>query len=80
MVSSRKKRPLSWEKSGYRKKTICERCGFRAKNQIQLDVFHVDGSLLNNKTNNLKTICANCQRLFGVTEKQWRLGDLVPDF
>ena len=80
MVSSKKKRPLSWEKSGYKKKLVCERCGYRAKSPIQLDVFHIDGSLLNNKPNNLKTICANCQRLFGVVEKNWRIGDLVPDF
>jgi ribosomal protein S14 len=80
MVNSKKKRPLSWEKSGYKKKAICERCGFRSKNPIQLDVFHIDGSLINSKPTNLKTICANCQRLFGVVEKTWKTGDLVPDF
>ena len=41
---------------------------------------YIDGDLLNTKYNNLKTVCANCQRLFGSVEKSWKIGDLVPDF
>jgi len=80
LKNSPKKRPLSWEKSGYTKKLVCDRCGYRAKSASQLDVFHIDGDLLNTKYNNLKTVCANCQRLFGSVEKSWKIGDLVPDF
>jgi hypothetical protein len=44
-----------------------------------LDVFFVDGNLRNTADANLKTICANCQRLSGVRRLGWRMGDLVAD-
>ena len=28
----------SWVKSGYRKKSICEKCGFKSKHPAQMDV------------------------------------------
>jgi hypothetical protein len=52
------------ERSGYRKRKMCELCGFKAQDKIQLDV---------------KTVCANCQRLGGVRKLGWRVGDLVAD-
>ena len=79
MVNSDKKRPLHWERSGYKKKLICDRCGYRAKNPIQLDVYHIDGDLRNCKLTNLKSVCANCQRVFGSLEHSWKTGDLIPD-
>ena len=54
-------------------------CGFRAQQQSQLDVFFVDGNLRNTNYTNLKTVCANCQRLQGVRRLGWRVGDLVAD-
>jgi hypothetical protein len=30
--------------------------------------------------NNLKTICANCQRIMQKQGSRWKQGDLVPDF
>ena len=67
------------ERSGYRKRKMCELCGFKAQDKIQLDVYFVDGNLRNVKESNLKTVCANCQRLGGVRKLGWRVGDLVAD-
>jgi predicted HNH restriction endonuclease len=43
-------------------------------------VFHIDGNLDNCRPSNLKTICANCQRILHKEGVKWRQGDLVPDF
>ena len=67
------------QRSGYRKKKKCELCGFRATNPIQLDVLFIDGNLRNTAHVNLKTVCANCQRLSSVRRLGWRVGDLVAD-
>ena len=67
------------QRSGYKKKRKCELCGFKAQNQAQLDVYFIDGNLRNTATSNLKTVCANCQRLQGVRRLGWRVGDLVAD-
>ena len=67
------------QRSGYKKKTKCELCGFRAQESEQLDVLFVDGNLRNTNTANLKTVCANCQRLTGTRRLGWRTGDLIAD-
>ena len=67
------------QRSGYKKRRKCELCGFKAQNQSQLDVLFVDGNLRNTANTNLKTVCANCQRLQGVRRLGWRVGDLVAD-
>jgi hypothetical protein len=67
------------QRSGYKKKKKCELCGFKATNTVQLDVLFIDGNLRNTAVTNLKTVCANCQRLQGVKRLGWRLGDLVAD-
>lgn len=72
-------RPL-WQLHGYKKKTLCDKCGFQSKHQEQFNVYHLDGDLKNCKYNNLKTICANCQRILQKEGSQWKQGDLVPDF
>jgi hypothetical protein len=67
------------QRSGYKKKKKCELCGFKAQQSDQLDVFFVDGSMRNTTATNLKTVCANCQRLGSVRRLGWRIGDLVAD-
>ena len=67
------------QRSGYRKKSKCELCGFKAQTQLQLDVLFVDGNLRNTNNTNLKTVCANCQRLTSVKRLGWKIGDLVAD-
>ena len=67
------------QRSGYKKRRKCELCGCKAQDQSQLDVFFVDGNLRNVNETNLKTVCANCQRLGGVRRLGWRVGDLIAD-
>jgi len=67
------------QRSGYRKKSGCELCGFKAREALQLDVLFVDGNKNNTNTTNLKTVCANCQRLASVKQLRWTVGDLEVD-
>ena len=64
---------------GYEKKDKCEKCGYSSKHKEQFNVFYIDGNLQNTTPNNLKTICANCQRIMTMEEFKWRQGDLMPD-
>jgi hypothetical protein len=69
-----------WQLSGYKKKTVCEKCNFISTHEEQFNVFHIDGDLNNCRPNNLKTICANCQRILQKEGVRWKQGDLIPDF
>lgn len=70
---------LRWQLDGYKKKAICDLCGFRAKYSAQLQVFHCDGNLSNSSLRNLKTICQNCVIEVKKSEQHWQAGDLEPD-
>jgi hypothetical protein len=81
-IRKKKKLPAQtprWESNGYKKKTQCDMCGFRARYAAQLRVFHVDGNLNNGAIRNLKTICLNCQIVADKDDLIWRPGDLSPD-
>lgn len=52
------------------KKKFCEICGFVAKDKCQLDVIYIDNNTKNKTDNNLKTVCANCNRLNKKVAKQ----------
>jgi len=69
-----------WKRAGYKKKDQCDKCGFKSKSLEIFNVFYVDGDLNNNRPNNLKTICANCQRVLHKEGVRWTQGDLTPDF
>lgn len=69
-----------WKKAGYQKKLTCDRCGFNSKYQEQFNVFYVDGNPKNCRYTNLKSVCANCQRILHKLKLTWKQGDLVPDF
>ena len=69
-----------WALSGYKKKAACDKCGFISKYQEQFNVYHVDGDLTNCRFTNLKTVCANCQRILQKSDGKWKQGDLRPDF
>ena len=75
---SKETRPL-WALHGYKKKAVCEKCNFTSKYSEQFDVFYIDGNLNNHRATNLKTVCANCQRILHKEGVKWRQGDLVPD-
>jgi hypothetical protein len=68
-----------WQHAGYKLKNICDKCGFKSLHKEVFAVFHIDGDLNNCKHTNLKTVCANCQRILHKEGIQWRQGDLVPD-
>jgi len=69
-----------WELAGYKKKTVCDRCNYTSKYSEQFNIFYIDGSLTNCKYSNLKTVCANCQRILHKLKLSWKQGDLRPDF
>jgi len=78
---NRKVKPAipKWAKSGYQKKSVCERCGFRAKSNQQTLVYHLDGNLNNCALNNLRTICLNCSVEVMQLDLPWKVGDLEED-
>ena len=72
-------KPL-WYLAGYRMKLKCDRCGHESKYKDQFNVYYLDGNPSNSKILNLKTVCANCQRILHVLKLPWKRGDLTPDF
>ena len=72
--------PPGWRKTGYTKKTVCERCGFKSKYPEQLGVFYIDGNLKNNNWLNLKTICLNCQQEIYKSRLKWQQDPAEQDF
>ena len=69
-----------WQIVGYKKKNFCEKCNFKSSYPEQFNVYHLDGNLQNCSYKNLKTICANCQRILYKQGIKWKQGDLIPDF
>jgi len=69
----------AWQRAGYQKKKSCEMCGFVAQHPFQLDVYYIDANMTNNSQNNLRTVCANCNRLVHAKKTGWRQGDLSID-
>jgi hypothetical protein len=73
--------PPSWFRAGYRKQTVCDKCGWRAKYpDRQMTVFYVDGNLKNNNLFNLKSVCLNCRVEIATSKLPWRESPLTPDF
>ena len=68
-----------WAQAGYKKKDSCDKCSFKSPYREIFNVFHVDGNLDNCRHANLKTVCANCQRVLHREGAKWKQGDLVPD-
>jgi hypothetical protein len=69
-----------WEKAGYKKKAVCDLCGFKSLYPTQITVFHIDGKLENTELNNLRSICLNCIEVVKRKEITWRRGDLQVDY
>lgn len=75
-----RKEPPAWQKAGYKKKIVCEKCGFKAKMPEQLNVFYIDGNLKNTNHFNLKTVCLNCQPEIYKSRLAWKPSPILPDF
>jgi len=71
---------LAWQRAGYTKKLVCERCNFKCKNPAQMFVYYLDGNLKNNDWLNLKTVCANCSIDINSSKSGWKQSPLTPDF
>jgi hypothetical protein len=69
----------NWYRLGYRIKSQCDKCGFKSPYKEVFSVFHIDGDLNNCRPTNLKTVCANCQRVLHRDGIVWKQGDLSPD-
>jgi hypothetical protein len=69
-----------WQSAGYKKKTVCDRCGFRSRYQSQLLVLNCDGDLNNNNSSNLRTICLNCIEEVKRSDDPWAINDLQEDY
>jgi hypothetical protein len=78
-VCSRGVKLPRWQSAGYLLKNTCDKCGSKSPHKEVFNVFHVDGDLNNCRHANLKTVCANCQRVLHKEGVRWRQGDLVPD-
>ena len=76
----KRRKTYSWEKAGYKKKSVCDVCGFTALYQTQMTVFHIDGELTNVEFSNLRTICLNCVEVVKKKEIRWKRGDLQVDY
>lgn len=68
-----------WEASGYRKRSVCDQCGFAARYSAQLVVYHVNGDLRDCDARNLRTVCLNCVVAVSKSDLPWRRGDLEAD-
>ena len=75
-----KPRLPKWNMFGYKKKTICDLCGFKCRYNSQIVVFHIDGNLENCDFTNLRSICLNCVEVVKNTTPTWKRGDLKVDY
>ena len=74
-----KPRKANWQRSKYKKKAVCDLCGFHSMYPTQLTVFHIDGRVENIELTNLRTICLCCVEVVKHKEVTWRRGDLIVD-
>ncbi len=63
------------------KKNKCEKCGFVPEDKCQLDIVYKDGDKKNKTKSNMKTLCANCNRLHQkkMKEKKKSILDITID-
>ena len=71
------------EKFGFllNKKNKCEKCGFVPEDKCQLDIVYKDGNKKNKEKSNMRTLCANCNRVYQkkLKEKKKSLLDITVD-
>jgi hypothetical protein len=77
--TKKKPRTPNWQRSGYKKKSNCDLCGFKSVYTSQTTVYHIDGNLENIEFINLRTICLNCVEIVKKKEVNWKRGDLEVD-
>ncbi len=60
-----------WSMVGYKKKLVCDKCGFRARWIKQMVIYYVDGNMNNTNLNNLKSVCLNCTVVIEKNDMSW---------
>lgn len=75
-----KPRNPNWVRSGYKKKTTCDLCGFKSLFSSQITVYHIDGDLENISLVNLRSVCLNCIEIVKRKQVTWKRGDLQVDY
>jgi hypothetical protein len=75
-----KPKQFTWQKAGYKKKSVCDCCGFKSLYPTQMTVFYIDGDLKNASFSNLRTVCLNCVEVIKRKEINWKRGDLQIDY
>jgi SRSO17 transposase len=80
--NGKRKKPYvpRWRQKGYKQKTVCDRCGFRAKYPSQIVVFHINGDLNDATITNLSSVCLKCVVDIDKQDLPWKQGDLTQDF
>ena len=65
----------------YIKKNKCEKCEFIPEDKCQLDIIYKDGNKKNKEKSNIKTLCANCNRVYQkkLKEKRKSILDITVD-
>lgn len=76
---NKKPAPPGWVRSGYIKKSKCEKCGCKLKFVEQCAVYYIDGNTKNNSWSNLRTICLNCEIDIKHSILPWKPSNLSPD-
>ena len=67
------------KKSGYKKKTVCDRCGFKSKTPKQIEIYYRDNNKLNVSLSNIRSFCINC--VIEITENpNIKIQDLLADY
>lgn len=63
------------------KKNKCEKCNFVPEDKCQLDIVYKDNDVKNKNKSNIKTLCANCNRLHQkkLKENKKKLLDITVD-
>jgi hypothetical protein len=61
------------------KRSRCDTCGFVAADKCQLDIVYKDNNKDNKSISNIKTVCANCNRLRKKQLKQKTILDITVD-
>ena len=69
-----------WKLSGYKKKIICDLCGFRSVYSSQIIIYHIDGNLKNCAFTNLRSICLCCVEVIKRKQITWKIGGLEVDY
>lgn len=68
-----------WRLTGYKKKTLCDLCGFNSLYPSQIVVYHIDGNLNNCDWINLRSICLCCVEAVKRKHFTWRPGEIEVD-